>query len=290
MPTHARNGRPTAALAEFAPRYEPPPDARSRTLSTVFAEALALLYQDIAEYGFAATIGAIGAALAAVLLATTGGFIGQALVAPAVFGIAAVTYANTCAAIRRAMDNQEPESLLAFVAVLARLPAIAAPLTLPLVVSGVSVLGGTIAARWAPDSVVTLAVIVAFALCGLSAFQRALYVPALFTRNVSFMEARKLGGAAMRKAGALVGACFCIAMAPAGLIAMAALSAQFHPVATAGAAFAFVISMPLAAALASLIYEAVTPRAESTQAGRKRRAWDSTGDDAVAARLTRRMR
>jgi hypothetical protein len=264
-------------------------------LSTVFAEALGLLYQDIAEYGFAAMIGAIGAALAAVLLATMGGFIGQALVAPAVFGIAALTYANTCAAIRRAMENLEPESLLAFFAVLARLPVLAAPLTLPLALSGVSVLAGTVAARWAPDSVATLAVIIVFALCGLLSFQRALYVPALFARNVSFMEARKLGGSAMRKAGALVGACFCIAMAPAGLIAIAALSTQFHPVATAVAAFVFVLSMPVAAALASLIYEAVTPRSEprpgyGPDGASARRRWDSDDDDAVAARLTRRMR
>jgi hypothetical protein len=290
MRTYRDEGRPKGTLAEFTPRYEPPPDERSRTLSTVFAEALGLLYQDIAEYGFAATIGAVGAALAAVLLATTGGFIGQALVAPAVFGIAALTYANTCAAIRRALDNLEPESLLAFFAVLARLPAIAAPLTLPLVVSGVAVLAGTIAARWTPDSVVTLAVIIAFAMCGLSSFQRALYVPALFARNVSFSQARTLGGNAMRKAGALVGACFCIAMAPAALIAMAALSTQFHPVATAAAAFVFTMSMPVAAALASLIYEAVTPPGERSQRKSAHRRWDTSDDDAVAARLTRRMR
>ena len=296
MRTYADERRPQGTLAEFTPQYEPPPDERSRTLSTIFAEALGLLYQDIAEYGFAAMIGAIIAALAAVLLATTGGYIGQALVAPAVFGIAALTYANTCAAIRRAMENLEPESLLAFFAVLARLPAIAAPLTLPLLVSGVAVLSGTIAARWAPDSVVTLAAIIVVALCGLSSFQRSLYVPALFARNVSFSEARTLGGNAMRKAGPLVGTSFVIAMAPAGLIAMAALSTQFHPVATAVAAFAFVLSMPIAAALASLIFEAVTPRTErgprhrSGHSGSSGRGWNNDDDDAVAARLTRRMR
>lgn len=268
-------------------RTYPEQAQHSRSLADVLTDALALLHQDIAEYGFAALIGAISAAFAALILMVTGGYVGQALVAPAAFVVALVTYANTCAAIRRVQANLEPDAIRAFGDVVLRLPALLSPLMLPLALSGLSVLAGAIAARWAPSSVVTLAVIFVFALCGISSFQRSLYVPALFVRGTTFSEARARSAASMRSANALVGACFAIAFAPAGLMALVALSAGFGPLSVAMAAFALVLSMPLAAAIASLIYEAVAPQVAAARPPERRR---ETNDDAVAERLVRRMR
>ena len=244
-------------------RTYPDEARRSSSVSAVIGDALTLLHQDIAEYGFAGLVGAIGAAFATLMLPAAGGIVGQALIAPSVFIIALITYANTCAAIRRVQDNLEPDAIHAFFAVLARLPALLVPLTLPIALSGASVLAGVVAARWAPVSVVTLAAIVAFALAGLSSFQRSLYVPALFARDTTVSEARLKGGAAMREASALVSVCFTIALAAPALMALAALSAGFGALSTAAAAFVLVAFMPLASAIASLIYEGVAPQIAS---------------------------
>lgn len=269
-------------------RTYPDEARRSRTVADIIADALALLHQDIAEYGFAGLIGAIGAAFLALILSTAGDLVGQALIAPAVFIIALVTYAHTCAAIRRVQDNLEPDAVRAFFAVLARLPALVKPLTLPLALSGASVLAGVIAAKWAPDSVVTLAVIIAFALAGLSSFQRSLYVPALFARNTTVPDARSRGAGAMRAAGALVCACFAVALAPAALMALVALSTGFGALSTAAAAFVLVACTPLAAAIASLIYEGVAPRNISSASHAVARRAASANP--TAERLRRRVR
>ena len=171
---------------------------------------------------------------------------------------------------------------------LARLPALVKPLTLPIALSGASVLAGVVAARWAPVSMVTLAVIIAFALAGLSSFQRSLYVPALFARNTTTAEARSRGGGAMRAASALVSVCFTIAMAPAALMALVALSAGFGSLSTAAAAFVLVAFMPLAAAIASLIYDGVAAQiASQASAAPTRRAAPA---NPTAERLRRHVR
>jgi len=268
-------------------RTYPDEARRPHTIVDIVAGALALLHQDIAEYGFAGLIGAIGAAFLALILSTAGGLAGQALIAPAVFIIALVTYANTCAAIRRVQDNLEPDAIRAFSAVLARLPVLIRPLALPIALSGASVFGGVIAAKWASASVVTLAVIIAFALAGLSSFQRSLYVPALFARNATVPDARSRGGDAMRSAGALVCACFAVALAPAALMALVALSTGFGALSTAATAFVLVASMPLAAAIASLIYEGVAPPISSASHGMNRPV---ASGDRTAERLRRHVR
>ncbi len=265
---------------------------RPRTIGDIIVHALALLHQDLAEYGFTGLIGAISAAFAALILSTAGDFVGKALIAPAVFIVALLTYANACAAIRRVQDNLEPDAIRAFFAVLARVPALILPLMLPITLSGASVLAGVIAAEWAPLNVVTPAVIIAFAVAGLASFQRSLYVPALFARNASVADARSMGGGALRSANALAGACFVIALAPAALMALVALSTGFGPLSTAAAAFVLVGCMPLAAAVASLIYEGVTPQIEQADApasgmGLRRRAVNSSP---TADRLTRHIR
>ena len=58
----------------------------------------------------------------------------------------------------------------------------------------------------------------------------------------------------------LLGACFCIAFAPAGLMAMVALAAGFGAVSTGVTAFVLIMCMPLAAAVAAIVYEALAPQ------------------------------
>jgi hypothetical protein len=272
------------ALPEFAPRYERPTETRGRTPVDIIADALALLHQDIAEYAFAGFIGAIGAAFLAVVL-STGGMIGQALIAPAVFGVAIITYAQTCAAVRRAQENLEPDAVRAFFSVLARAHAVFTPLTLPLALSAAAVLVAVGASRWAPSSVLTLGALVVFAYCAMTAFQRALYIPALFARNVTFAQARVLGYESMKKAGILMAACFGIALAPALLMVLVGLAAQFGTLSTGVTAFVFVACIPLAATAAAIVYEGVAP--QQLEARPRRR---SLQEQAIEQRIVRRMR
>jgi hypothetical protein len=275
-------------LDEFAPRYERPTDgAGRRTLADVIADALGIIYQDVAEYAFVALIGAIAAAFAALLLPAAGGIAGLALMPPAVFLIATGTYAMTCAAERRAQDNLEPDAVRAFFAALVRLPAITPPLVLPLALSSVAVTAGVLAARWAPDSVVTLAAIIVFAVAGLSSFQRAMHVPALFLRDVNFEDARALGAAAMRKAGALVAACFVVAMAPTALLALLMLASGFNIALVAATAFVFVATMPLAAGIATVILDGVAPQLAAETRRTPGRPVDRSEDAHASERLTR---
>jgi hypothetical protein len=275
-----------AALPEFAPRYERPEESRGRTPIDIIADALVMLHRDIAEYAFAAFVGAVAAAFLAVVL-STGGVIGQALIPPAVFGVAIITYANTCAAVRRAQDNLEPDAARAFFSVMARIHALFTPMTLPLVLSSGVLLAGLIASKWAPANVLTLGVIVTFAYCGLTAFQRALYIPALFARNVSFAEARVLGIETMKKSSILLGACFVIALAPAGLMAMVGLAAGFGALSTGVTAFVFIMCMPLAAAVAGIVFEALAPSMIEEAPRPQRRSLE---EQAVEQRIVKRMR
>jgi hypothetical protein len=103
------DARDARTLAEFAPRYEKPAETRGRTVVDIVVDAVAVLHQDAAEYAFAGLIGAVAAAFLALVLPAAGGIVGTALIAPAVFSIAAVTYANTCASVRRATENLEPD-------------------------------------------------------------------------------------------------------------------------------------------------------------------------------------
>lgn len=272
-------------LPEFAPRWEPPAETRGKTPVDIITDGLALLHQDIAEYAFAGFIGAILAAFVAVVL-STGGVIGQALIAPAVFSVAILTYANTCAAVRRAQDNLEPDAVRAFFSVLARVHALFTPLTLPLALSGAAVLAVVGFSRWAPVSVLTLAAIVVFAYCGLTSFQRVLYIPALFARNVTMLQARVLGYETLKKSTLLMAACFAIALAPAGLMALIGLAASFGTLSTGATAFVFVMCVPLAASTASIVYEGLAPQAAEAPRPRRR----SLEEQAIEQRIVKRMR
>jgi hypothetical protein len=278
------NGLRDEALPQFAPRYQPPSETRGRTPVDIIVDALAMLHQDVAEYAFAGFIGAILAAFVAVVL-STGGIIGQALIAPAVFSVAIITYANTCAAVRRAQDNLEPDAVRAFFSVLARVHALFTPLTLPLALSGATVLAAVGASRWVPGSVLTLGAIVVFAYCALAAFQRVLYIPALFARNVTMVQARQLGYETLKKSTLLVAACFAIATAPASLMALIGLAASFGTLSTGITAFVFVMCIPLAASVASIIYEGLAPQAAEAPVRRR-----SLEEQAMQQRIVKRMR
>jgi hypothetical protein len=82
-----------------------------------------------------------------------------------------------------------------------------------------------------------------------------------------------------------VGACFVIALAPAALFAMLALATGFSIAATAVAVFAFVASMPVAATIATLIYDGIAPQVAPDVLRAQRQTWDA--DAQTSARLSR---
>jgi len=91
----------------------------------------------------------------------------------------------------------------------------------------------------------------------------------------------------MKKSAMLVGACFAIALAPAGLMAMVGLAAGFGALSTGVTAFVLTMCMPLAAAVAAIVYEALAPEAVPVTRTRQRRSLE---EQAVEQRIVKRMR
>jgi hypothetical protein len=230
-----------------------------RTLTDVFVDALALVRQDAGEYGFTALLGAGAGAALVVFLSAFGGPIGIALMAPAAFFAALMTYATACAAIRRVEDNLEPDTFRALATMTARSSAIITPMFTPLAITFVGVLAATVLDRWIGDALATLLGLVLVAVAAIPAFQRALFIPALFSCGEDPHDAAVRANGAMRSAGPALAVLFGAALVPAGLFALIALGAGFGAVTSAIATIAFVLTMPLCAAIATLILDATEP-------------------------------
>jgi hypothetical protein len=234
------------------------PQAR-RTLADVFVDALELVRQDAGEYGFTALIGAAAGAVAVVMLSGIGGPIAIALMAPAAFFAALMTYATACAMIRRVSENLEPDTFRAFASASAQGSTYITPMFVPLAISFIGVLAGSMLDRWIGDGLATLLALVLVAGAALPAFQRALFIPALFARTADEFDAAARANLAMRSAGPALAVLLGAALVPAGLFALIALGAGFGAVTSAVATIAFVLTMPLCAAISTLMYDLVAP-------------------------------
>jgi hypothetical protein len=233
----------------------------NRTLADVFVDALMLVRQDAGEYGFTALLGAGAGATAVVVLHSIGGPLAIALMAPAAFFAALMTYATACAAVRRVEENLEPDTFRAFSSVCARAQAIITPMFAPLGVTFVAVLAASLLDRWLGQSVASMLALVLIAGAAVLAFQRALFIPALFAHTANAWDASARANEAMRSAGPALAVLLGAALVPSGLFALIALGAGFGAVTSAVVTIAFVLTMPVCAAISTLIFETVAPQA-----------------------------
>jgi len=233
-------------------------DARpSGTLAELFADAITLIRQDAAEYGFTALLGAVGGCIAVVVLMAIGGPIATALAAPAGFTAALITYAMSCAAIRRVGENLSPDSLAAFGAVCVRAPAVIAPMLLPLGATFVGVLAAVFLQRYIGALPATLLAVAVTLAAAIPVLQRVLYIPALFARTANVWDAAARANQAMQAASGALYMLLAWALVPAALFALIALGSGFDTVAAALATLVFIGSMPLCAAIATLVFDRV---------------------------------
>lgn len=260
---------------------------RSRSLAQLFDEALSLLRQDIADYGFAGLLGAIAAGAAALSFSLAGGDIGRSLVLPAVLLVSLLSYAHAAAAVRRVQEHLEPDSLRAFIAVAVRVPWIVGPAAPPLAITfGAVFTALSLRDRLGAEVAATAAMAVIGA-AALLALPLAMRVPALLVRKTSARQAAVRAAETTRELGGALAISFGLALTPAGLLALFALASDFHAVATALAAFAWAATMPVLAAIATLIQDAGTPSIdEARPASHLRRRRSSP----VQERLSRHVR
>ncbi len=262
---------------------------RSRSLAHLFDEALSLLRQDIADYGFAGLLGAVAAGAVALSLSLTGGDIGRSLVLPAVLLVSLLSYAHAAAAVRRVQEHLEPDSVRALVAVAVRAPWIIGPAMPPIAITFGAVFAAITVRDRAGAEVATTAAMAAIGAAALLALPLAMRVPALLVRKTSARQSAARAAEATRERGGALAVSFALALTPAGLLALFALASGFHAIATALAAFAWSATMPLLAAIATLIQDASAPsidaaRPERASPIRRRRS------SPVQERLSRHVR
>jgi hypothetical protein len=93
----------------------------------------------------------------------------------------------------------------------------------------------------------------------MNAFQRSIFVPALFVRGTSVREAATHARAVQQAASPAIALSWAVVLLPAAILALAGILAGFGKFSTAITTFAFVGSMPLAAAVMSLLYAEAAP-------------------------------
>jgi hypothetical protein len=259
----------------------------TRTLSALVIEAIGVVRQDLSEYGFIGLVGAFMAGFTALVLRMIGGSVPVALILP-VIGLCAIgTMAASAAAVRRVEDNLDPDAARAFIDALVRAPFLLVPFAPALVLSGLALfLAAEFAeniTRWGASALVVALLVLAL----MNAFQRSMFVPALFSRGISAREAASNARAIHRSAGAAIAMCWAIALLPAGIIALGGLMAGFGTFSTALSAFVFVGSMPFGAAMMSLLYAAAMRSGVATASAP---APMRRGASPVAERLGRHVR
>jgi hypothetical protein len=261
----------------------------SRTLAAIFEDAVTVLRQDLSEYGYIGLCGAFGAAILATILRYIDTPVSNALIAPIIGVCAAGTLATCAAALERTQDGLQPDSGQSFGEALVR-----APWLLPRIFRGVfpMVVAVYMASAYGGElgTLATLGIGLALVLTGIyAALPIATYVAALFSRDASPADASAQTLAIMHSSRSFVVAALLIALGPAEVATAIALLARFGTMTTALFAFGFVISMPLVAAMMSLIHAEIAPWIGATPAQAQQRPAAPKMSN-VAARLDRHVR
>jgi hypothetical protein len=236
----------------------------SRPIRELFEECIEILRQDAAEYGYAALIGAVAAAMFVVIPTLIGGPIALSIVGPAVALITILTFSTAAAALGSAANQLQPDAVSAFLAVLRRGLAVLRPWLPLLVALGVGGYAADFGARYMGPAPHGLLVLALAAVAGAYAFPRALYAAALFDMDASSKQALSASAAITRVEGKRLRFVWTVLLVPTAISSMLALFGGFDPVSGAVIAFVFVVTMPVGASLMSLVFVDAAHRVHSS--------------------------
>lgn len=227
---------------------------RRPLLAEVLEDAVQALVQDVSEYAFIGFIGAAAAFLCAVVLRLINTPLSNAFVMPAVGLIAIWTMAAATTAYCNAMDNMQPDAGRSFGTVMLRAPAFARP-WLPLITGLFAAMFGLSWFNLNGDELSRLILLVALTgIAGGYTLPRTFYPAVLATQRMSLDDAESVSVALSRSVNGVLIGLWAAVLAPAAVFALIAVSTGFGPASTAITAFAFVASMPAAAAAMSLLF------------------------------------
>jgi hypothetical protein len=226
----------------------------SRTMIEVVEDALVMLREDVSEYAFIGLAGGACAGIVVLLLGLIGGPIAIAGIAPALVVIAAVALAASSAAIGAGVSRLQPDASRALAEAARRGLAILRPwLPLAVVLGAASYVAALIADHLdlLPPGLTLLAFL---ALSGAYALPRSLFCTALFEYDLSLEEALATSAAVARAMKGPVVTAWCVALAPALIITALGAITGIDAISGAIAATLLVGSMPVGAALMSLLF------------------------------------
>jgi hypothetical protein len=238
----------------------------ARPFADVLAEALAVLRQDAAEYAYIAVIGAVMASVVVLVPGIIGGPIALSLIGPLLALVAIGTFATCAAAFGCVSNHLQPDAAAAFAAMARRSVALLRPWLLLLAMLWVAGLGAAWGARYmGPVPPVTLLLPIA-AVAWLYVLPRSLCVPMVLGDDAPGRRVEAVSGAIVRALPRTFSLAWGAALVPALLVMPLGLAGGFDAVFGAVVAFIFVGTMPVAAALMSLLYFDAASRLESIAA------------------------
>ncbi|MDP9238748.1 MAG: hypothetical protein M3P30_15350 [Chloroflexota bacterium] len=230
------------------------------TLAEIFEGAVAALIQDGSEYGITGFAGGVVACFAAIALRLMRNPIADAMIAPAVILIAVVTFAISAEAFARGAENLQPDAAAASRAVILRLAAHLGP-WLPL---SAALFVAVLAMRlfcgvlgfW-PNAAISMALLMGSLLY---AYPRGFLAVAIAAGVQQPRDAVTVSVGLVRSGGAIVVMAWAIAGLPTIAVGLIGLAAGFGAASAGLAALVVVGSMPLSAAMMSLLFEEARSR------------------------------
>jgi hypothetical protein len=260
-------------------------DARgTRAGVRVFDDAVAALVQDASEYGITGFVGGFAACFATVVLRLMHSPAADALIAPVVIAIAALTLATASEAFARGSENLQPDAGDALLAIWPRAGAHLVPwlrlgMALFAAVFLLRLFGGALG-FWASAGLAAALVLGSW----LYAWRRSFYTGALVAGVRTPREAAVVSGALVRLAGAPVPVAWLVAALPTLSAGLIGLAAGFGPASAGIVSFVAVGTMPLLAAVMSLLFAEASAQAQQRAAATPRRPRATTGRPAGPAR------
>ncbi len=233
----------------------------ARPFAETLEAAAAALVQDASEYGITALAGGTAACFAVVALRLMHNPVADALIAPAVVLALVLTFATSAEAFARVSENLQPDAAAAFRTIVSRAGSFAQPWMLLSAGLFFLVLALLLSAGplgpW-PNAGLAAAV---FLIAILYAYPRS-YCPVALVAGVrTAREAALVSVALVDATGRSVLLAWTIAGAPAAMVSLIGLASGFGAASAGLAALVAVASMPLAAAMLSLLFADASARA-----------------------------
>jgi hypothetical protein len=250
-------------------------DARGASVR-VFDDAVAALLQDASEYGITGFVGGFAACFATVVLRLVHNPAADALIAPVVIAIAALTLATASEAFARGSENLQPDAGASFLTIWPRAGAHLVPwlrLGMALFVATfvLRLFGGALG-FWANAGLAMALLLGSYAYAWRGSFYAAALVAGVRTPR----EAAVVSAALVRLSGAAVAVAWLIVSLPVLAVGLIGLAAGFGPASAGIVALVAVGSAPFLAAVMSLLFVEASVQAQQRAAaaphGRQPRA------------------